>query len=199
VRSLFALVCALLLCCALMRVLLPSLPRFYCNQLCKTWETPSCGDSSQSDFSIRKIYVALNFDLWITWEGLSSTLDQRMSLHRGVGIGQTIVKLLCILSIYFLRLLSSWVLYSLAILLLSLILILKEQSSEEFFLGLTFSHALSTSKFFLPLSWLDHLSPSYAHRVPHNQWPSYTLLVMSIIHSHLSIGTITLDQLCWTI
>jgi hypothetical protein len=31
------------------------------------------------DQDIRKPYVALNFDLWITWEGLSATLDQRRS------------------------------------------------------------------------------------------------------------------------
>jgi hypothetical protein len=37
--------------------------------------------------------VALKFDPWITWEGLSATIDQRRSPQRGVGIGRTIVKI----------------------------------------------------------------------------------------------------------
>jgi hypothetical protein len=37
--------------------------------------------------------VALKFDLWITCEGLSATLDQRRLPQREVGIGRTMVKI----------------------------------------------------------------------------------------------------------
>jgi hypothetical protein len=60
---------------------------------------------------IRKTYVALKFDLWITWDGLSATFDQRRSPQRRVDIGRTTVKnrfVLCLFSL--LRLLSSYVL-----------------------------------------------------------------------------------------
>jgi hypothetical protein len=44
-------------------------------QLCKAWETPKCGDSSQWEkLEIRKRTVVLKFDRWITWERLSATL-----------------------------------------------------------------------------------------------------------------------------
>jgi hypothetical protein len=66
---------------------------FDCNHLCKAWETPICGDSSQHDIDIRKTTVALKFDLWITWERLSATLGQRRSPQHGVGIGRTTVKI----------------------------------------------------------------------------------------------------------
>jgi polyferredoxin len=64
---------------------------------------------------------------------LSASLDQRRSPQRGVGIGLTIVKIVVslihfIYCDYYLLEFS----YSLVILLLSLIFILKEQSSEEF-------------------------------------------------------------------
>jgi hypothetical protein len=129
----FACVCVVVALCSC--VLLYSHPysRFDCNHLCKAWGTPICGDSSQRDIDIRKTTVALKFDLWITWEGLSATLDQRRSPQHGVGIGQTMVKIAmslvhftycdcCLLELS----------YSVAILLLSLIVILKEQWSEEF-------------------------------------------------------------------
>jgi hypothetical protein len=45
------------------------------------------------DWVIRKTYVALKFDIWITWEGLSETLEQRNSPQRGVDIGWTTVKI----------------------------------------------------------------------------------------------------------
>jgi hypothetical protein len=38
--------------------------------------------------------VALKFDLWITREGLSATLDQRRSQQHGVGIGRITVKII---------------------------------------------------------------------------------------------------------
>jgi hypothetical protein len=50
------------------------------------------------DIYIRKTIMALKFDLWITWEGLSATLDQRRSPQPGVDIGRTTVTL-CLLSI----------------------------------------------------------------------------------------------------
>jgi hypothetical protein len=62
------------------------------------------------DIDIRKTIVALKFDLWITWEGLSETLDRWRSPQRGVGIGRTTCKnrrVSC--PFYLLRLLSSWV------------------------------------------------------------------------------------------
>jgi hypothetical protein len=37
--------------------------------------------------------MTLKFDIWITCERLSATLDQRRSPQRGVGIGQTTVKI----------------------------------------------------------------------------------------------------------
>jgi hypothetical protein len=70
-----------------------SILRFDCKQLCKAWETPICGDSSQRDFVYKEDIMALKFDLWITWEGLSATLDQRRSPQRGVGIERTTVKI----------------------------------------------------------------------------------------------------------
>jgi hypothetical protein len=66
---------------------------FNYNHLCKAWEAPIFGDSSQQDIDIWKTSVALKFDLWITWDGLSATLDQRRSPQRGVGIGWTTVKI----------------------------------------------------------------------------------------------------------
>jgi hypothetical protein len=83
--------CSVVLLCAF---LLPSLLRFDYKQLCKAWGTLICGDSSQQDFGIRKIYVILKFDLWITWDGLSATIYQRKSPQRGVGIGRTTVKII---------------------------------------------------------------------------------------------------------
>jgi hypothetical protein len=71
----------------------------------------------------RKKTVVLKFDLWITWEGLSAILDQRRSPQRGVGITCA-----SFVIAFFLRILT----YSLALLFLSSIHILKEQSSEEF-------------------------------------------------------------------
>jgi hypothetical protein len=93
VRSLFYL-CVLLLRCALACVSTPVFTLvFYSNHLCKVWETPICGDSLQRDIDIRKTDVVLKFDLWITWEELSASLDQRRSPQRGVGIGWTTVKI----------------------------------------------------------------------------------------------------------
>jgi hypothetical protein len=133
VRSLFCLCvccCYVVLLCA---SLLPPYSRFDCDHLCKAWETPICRDSSQQDTDIRKTTVTLMFDFWVTWEEWSATLDQRRSPQCRVGIDWTTVKIVVPYPFYLLRLLSSWVLYSLAILFLSLIPILKEQSSEEFF------------------------------------------------------------------
>jgi hypothetical protein len=64
---------------------------------------------------------------------LSATLDKRRSPQRGVGIGRTMVKIT--LSLVHFTYCDYCLLefsYSLVILLLSLILILKEQSSEVF-------------------------------------------------------------------
>jgi hypothetical protein len=86
------------------------------------------------DIDIRKTTMAPKFDLWITWEGFSATLDQNRSPQRGVGIGRTTVKI--VVSLVHFTYCDYCLLefsYSLAISLLSLILILKEQSSEELF------------------------------------------------------------------
>jgi hypothetical protein len=72
----------------------PPYSGFDCNHLCKVWETPIRGDSSQQSIDIRKTIVTLKFDLWITWEGLSATLDQRRSPQRGVGVSWTVVKII---------------------------------------------------------------------------------------------------------
>ena len=48
---------------------------------------------TKGKLEIRKKTVALKFDLWITCEGLSATLDRRSSPQHGVGIGRTMVKL----------------------------------------------------------------------------------------------------------
>jgi hypothetical protein len=87
--------CACCWCdCVLVCVfLLPSLLHFDCKQLCKAWETPVCGDSSQRDCWYKEDIVALKFDLWITWEGLNATLDLRRSPQHGVSIRQTTVKI----------------------------------------------------------------------------------------------------------
>jgi hypothetical protein len=91
--------------------LLPPYSGFGCKHLFKAWETPICGDYSQSGIDIRKTTVILKFDLWITWEGLSATLDRRRSPQRGVGIWPNHgIKSPCLLSIYFIRLSSYWVL-----------------------------------------------------------------------------------------
>jgi hypothetical protein len=76
--------------------------------------------------------VALKFDLLIAEEGLSVTPDQRRSPQRGVGTGWTMVKLLCLLSLYVIVIivfLSSHIHLEYCP---SLILISREQSSEEF-------------------------------------------------------------------
>jgi hypothetical protein len=129
----FACVRVVAVLCSCVCLYSPPYSSFDYNHLCKAWKTPICGDSSQQDIDIRNTIVSLKFDLWITWVGLSATLDQRRSPQRGVGIGRTTVKKHCVSCLFYLLwLLSSRVLYSLVILLLSLILILKEQSSEEF-------------------------------------------------------------------
>jgi hypothetical protein len=119
--------------CALVCVSTPLLtPDLILIILCKVWETPICGDSSQRDIDIRKIIVALKFDLWITWKRLSATHDQKRSPQRGMGIGWTTVKI--VVSLFYFTYCDWCPLkfsYSPAILLLSLIHILKEQSSER--------------------------------------------------------------------
>jgi hypothetical protein len=105
------------------------------------------------DIDIRKTTMVLKFDLWITWEGLSATLDRRRSPKCGV-IGRTTVKIVvsfvhfsycyhCLLEFS----------YSLLILFLSLILVLKKQSSEEFSFLLSSHHNLVlvlTNTFYKP-------------------------------------------------
>jgi hypothetical protein len=78
----------------------PPYSKFGCNHLCKVGETLICWDFSQQDIDIRKTSVALKFDIWITWEGLSATLNQRRSPQRRVGIGRTTVKIVVSL-VYF--------------------------------------------------------------------------------------------------
>jgi hypothetical protein len=92
--SLFTCVRVVALLCSGVRFYFHPYSGFDCKHLCKAWETPIYGDSSQRDFGIRKIFVALKFDLWIIWEGLSATLDQRRLPQRGVGIGQTTVEII---------------------------------------------------------------------------------------------------------
>jgi hypothetical protein len=77
-------VAALILLCVFLFFL--TLVLWLKDHLCKAWETPTCGDSSQRGIGIMKKTVVLKFDLWITWEGLSATLDWRRSRQHGVGI-----------------------------------------------------------------------------------------------------------------
>jgi hypothetical protein len=110
--------CALFLTCVSIVVaivflcvfLLPFLLYFDCKHLCKAWETPIYGDSSQPGIDIRKTTVVLKFDLWITWDGLSATLDRRWSPQCGVGINRTTRynhRVSCLFTL--LQLSSSWV------------------------------------------------------------------------------------------
>jgi hypothetical protein len=86
--------CACCCClCSCVRFYYHPSPVFIVIKLSKAWETPIYGDSSQQDINIRKTIVALKFDLWITWEGLSATIDQRMSPKHGVGISWTTTKI----------------------------------------------------------------------------------------------------------
>jgi hypothetical protein len=79
--------------CALVCVLTPSLTLSLIVIIyVKPWETPNLWRFLTNGFDIRNTYVALKFDLWITWEGLSATLDQRRSPQQGVGIGWTTIK-----------------------------------------------------------------------------------------------------------
>jgi hypothetical protein len=127
------LVCVVVALCSCVLIYSPPYSRFDCNHLCKAWGTPICGESWQRDIDIRKTTVALKFDLWITWEGLSATLDQRRSPQHGVGIGQTMVKIaMSLVHFTYCDCCLIELSYSVAILLLSLIVILKEQWSEEF-------------------------------------------------------------------
>ena len=66
VRSLFSLVCVLLLRCALVCVSTPILTPILFVVNCVRRERLICGDSSQRDIDIRKTIVVLKFDLWIT-------------------------------------------------------------------------------------------------------------------------------------
>jgi hypothetical protein len=91
--------------------------------------------------------MILKFDLWITCEGLSATLDRRRSPQRGIGISRTrdkiVVSLVHLLYCNY-RLLEFS--YSLVLLSLSLIHISKRQSSEDF-----------SSLFLCSQTWLDLL------------------------------------------
>jgi hypothetical protein len=127
--------------CVLVCVLSPSLTQILIVLiLCKAWETPTCEDSSQTGWDIRKNTVALKFELWITWEGLSATLDQRRSPQHGVGFSWTMGKIIVSL-VYFtlLQFMSSLVLKLHLYIAPSLIHISREQWSEES-IFLSFSH-----------------------------------------------------------
>jgi hypothetical protein len=90
VALLSLILCVLLLCYVLMCVLAPSLTLILIVIiLCKAWEASTCGDFSQTCRDIRKNIVALKFDIWVTWDGLSATFDQRRSPQRGVVLGRT--------------------------------------------------------------------------------------------------------------
>jgi hypothetical protein len=112
VALLSLLLCVLLLHCVLVCVLTPSLTQILIMIiLCKVWETPTCGDSSQTGWDIRKNTVALKFDLWVTWEGLSATLDQSRSSQLGVCFCQTTRKIgMSLVHFSLLRFMSSLVL-----------------------------------------------------------------------------------------
>jgi hypothetical protein len=57
-----------------------SLTPFFINIICVRRERLQHMEiPHKRDWVIRKTYVTLKFDLWITWERLSVTLDQRMS------------------------------------------------------------------------------------------------------------------------
>jgi hypothetical protein len=129
---LFAFVCVaviVLLCMCFNPSLTLSLIVIIC---VRPWETPNLWRFLTNMFDVRKTYVALKFDLWITWEGLSAILDQRRSPQRGVGMPNH-GKNCCVFCLFtLLQLLSSWVLLFTWNIAPSLILIPREQSSEEF-------------------------------------------------------------------
>jgi hypothetical protein len=89
------LVCVLLLqLCSCARVVTPSLTSVLIVIICVRSERLQLVENPHKrDQDIRKTYVALKFDLWITWEGLSATLYQRLSPQRGIGIGRTTEKI----------------------------------------------------------------------------------------------------------
>jgi hypothetical protein len=109
--SLFGL-CACCCCDCALACVLYSLTLFFIEITCVRRERLQCVEIPHKwVWVIRKTYVALKFDLWITWDGLSATFDQRRSPQRRVDIGRTTVKnrfVLCLFSL--LRLLSSYVL-----------------------------------------------------------------------------------------
>jgi hypothetical protein len=132
-RSLLVL-CACCCCdCALVCVAIPSLTLVLIEIICVRCERLQFVEiPHKRDYTIRKKTVVLKFDLWITWEGLSATLDQRRSPQRGCrhwpnhGINRFVS-----LSIYFIAIIvlpSSLLHFNIA---LSLILTLWEQLSEE--------------------------------------------------------------------
>jgi hypothetical protein len=65
---------------ALVCVLTPSLTLCLIVIICvRPWKTLNLWRFLTNRFDIRKTYVTLKFDIWITWEGLSATLDQKRS------------------------------------------------------------------------------------------------------------------------
>jgi hypothetical protein len=96
----FLFVCVLLLrLCSCLHVLTPSLTlSLIVIIFVRQCETPNLLRFLTNVFDIRKNIVVLKFDLLITWEGLSATLDQRRSPQRGVGFSRTTGKSLCLLS-----------------------------------------------------------------------------------------------------
>jgi hypothetical protein len=90
VALLSLILCVLLLRYVLMCVLASSLTLILIVIiLCKAWEASTCGDFSQTGWDIRKNIVTLKFDIWVTWDGLSATLDQMRSPQHGVVFGRT--------------------------------------------------------------------------------------------------------------
>jgi hypothetical protein len=56
---------------------------FDCDHLVRLWETPICGDPSQTGLWYKEETMALKFDFWITWEELIATLVRRRTPQRG--------------------------------------------------------------------------------------------------------------------
>jgi hypothetical protein len=93
-RSIFSHLCVLLLRCALMCVFY-SLPYscFDCDQLCKAWETPVCGDSSQLGYWYKEDNSGTQ--VWSSdhLRGVECNPWPKEVNTRGVGIGWTMVKI----------------------------------------------------------------------------------------------------------
>jgi hypothetical protein len=92
--------------------------------LCKVWETPKCGDSSQKGNTWDKANRGIQVDLWITWKGLSATLvcwDATTWNRQVLYLAEPWDKNHCVTCLYFCAIISTSIHFIIA---LSLVLIL---------------------------------------------------------------------------